>query len=114
MFLLAALQITEGCQAASSQYDSARNERVRFYSHSTTICNCPATSRTYYTWLVIDDARESDAAAEYRFSASSFVYNPFPYLIPVSSDFILDLKPGKLSINHENVSTTAAHSFLCF
>ncbi len=55
---------------------------------------CPATSRTFYSWLVIDDAQQSDALVEYRFSASAYVYDPYPQPTIVFNEFTLNLSPG--------------------
>lgn len=56
---------------------------------------CPAKSRTYYSWLVIDDARESDAYTQFVFSASAYVYQPYPIPTRVTNEFHLNLIPGE-------------------
>ncbi|XP_064383057.1 uncharacterized protein LOC135331742 [Halichondria panicea] len=84
-------EVTDGCLAASPQYDNTRTERVRFYSSMVTDYGCPATSRTFYSWLVIDDAQEADDLVEYRFRASVYVYDPYPH--QVYNEFTLNLSP---------------------
>ncbi len=61
------LQNCSESERAGARYNKQRQQRVRVYSYHSFIQNCPEDYFEFHTWLLIDNAQESDADDAYLF-----------------------------------------------